>query len=47
MIKKKDESTGQRFTRRLFQMAETAKKKAFALTVMRLFGGTEKKPVQS
>lgn len=48
MTKKKlNESTGQRFTRRPFQMAETVKKKACALTVTSLFGGTEEKPVQS
>lgn len=49
MTKKKwnYESMGQRLTRRLFQRAETLKKKAFAFTVMSFFGGTEKKPVQS
>lgn len=32
---------GQRFTRRLFQIAETVKK-AFAMTVMSLFGGLKR-----
>jgi len=42
-----DESVGRRVTRSLLQLAETPKKAGFLFTVMSLFDGNEKKPVQS